>query len=163
MTAGQQPPHLYGPPPAKKRRALPWILGGIAAILLLCVGFAALGAFLDDSDPTEAAQHPTATTAAGRKPAAADFKVTAKITEKTCYGEVGCAVTWQPEITYTGPVIADGQTWLISYEVSGIESGTKIGTIVMGSVGPAKQREKHVRTAGENAKIVVKVTGVEAG
>jgi len=150
-------------PPTKRRGPLPWILGGGAVVLLLCVGFALLGALVGDDD-TDASTSGSPTTAAAvgqRAPAPADFKLTAKITEQTCYGEAGCSITWQPVIVYSGPAIADGDTWLVAYKVSGLESGTKAGTIVVGSTGPAKQSEKHGRTAGENSKVKLTVTGVE--
>jgi len=98
-----------------------------------------------------------------KAPTAADFKLTAKITEQTCYGEAGCAVTWLPEVAYTGPAIGAGQTWTVSYQVAGLESGTKVGTIVMGSAGPAKQSVKRGRPAGEDSKITLKVTSVDKG
>lgn len=145
-----------------KRRPQPWILGGLAVLALLCGGFLAIGA-LSDNDGTEPVGTPaqTATTAAAKGPAPADFTITAKITEKTCYGDAGCAVTWVPELTYTGPAIADGQTWLVRYAVSGVESGNKAGTVVVDSSGPAKQSAKHGRTAAEDSAITLKVTGIE--
>lgn len=155
----------YGPPAKKRRGPLVWILGGVAVVLVLCVGFAALGAFLDDEDPTAGAATPPAATtpapAAPKQPKPADFKLTAKVTEQKCYGEAGCAVTWLPELDYTGPALTS--TWHVSYTVEGVESGTKAGTIVVGSTGPAKQREKRNRTADEGSKITLKVTGVEQG
>jgi len=155
--------HPY-PPPAKRRSPLPWILGGLAVVLLLCGGFLAIGALADngDSDRTSSAGAPSTTAAAVvEAPGPGDFKLSAKIVEQTCYGEAGCAVTWQPVLTYTGPAIPDGQSWLVRYEVSGVESGTSAGTIVVGSTGPAKQHDKRNRTAGKDSKIVLKVTGVE--
>ncbi len=151
-------------PPAKRRRPLPWILGGIAVLLLLCGGFVAIGALAGDDDSTGTAGTPTRTTAAAAKaPAPADFKFSAKITEKTCYGEAGCAVTWLPEVTYSGPTIGADQTWVVRYAVSGLESGTMAGSIVIGVDGPAKQSVKRGRTAGKDSKITLKVTGVERG
>lgn len=128
--------------------------------MLLVVALAALGAALDSGKPGATTTPPTVA-AVKAAPKVADFKVTAKVTEKTCYGQAGCSVTWHPVVTYTGPAIADGQTWVVSYTVSGVESGTKAGSIVMGSTGPAKQSDKHARIAREDSTITVKVTGVE--
>lgn len=151
------------PTPTKRRRLLPWILGGMGAVLLLCGGFVLLGALVSD-DSTGGASTPAPTTAAAAKtPVPGDFALSAKIIEQTCYGEAGCAVTWLPVVVYSGPAIPDGQTWLVRYTVSGLESGTKAGSIVMGSVGAARQSEKHGRTATENATITLKVTGVDKG
>jgi len=139
-----------------------WILGAIGLILILCIGFAAIGALTTDDNPTAGTTPTTAaTTTAAKAPKPTDFKLTAKTTEQTCYGEAGCAVTWLPEITYTGPALTS--TWLISYEVTGVESGTKAGTIVIGRTGPAKQREKRGRTAGDDTKVTLKITGIEPG
>lgn len=151
--------------PAPKRSRLPWILGGLVVLLLLCGGFLAIGALAGGDDNTDTAATPATTTAAAavKAPAAGDFKLSARITEQTCYGEAGCAVTWLPEVTYSGPAIADGQTWAVSYQVSGLESGTKVGTILISSAGPAKQSVKRGRTAGEDTKITLKVTSVEKG
>jgi len=166
IVPGQQPyPGVPYSPPAKKRRGpLVWVLGAVAVVLVLCIGFAALGALTADDDPiADAATPPAATTtpAAVKQPKPSDFKLTAKVTEQTCYGEAGCAVTWLPEVAYTGPALTS--TWLIRYTVGGVESGTKAGTIVVGEGGPAKQRVKRNRTAGEGTKVTLKVTGVEPG
>lgn len=166
----QQPqqPHPgmpYGQPAPKRRGPLPWILGAVGVVLVLCVAFVALGAFLDAGDSTDAvlpAPTTAATAKAGAKaPTPGDFKLTAKVTEKKCYGEAGCTVTWIPEVVYTGPALTSG--WRVSYTVEGVESGTKAGTIVMGAAGPAKQREKRNRTADQDTKVTLKVTGVERG
>jgi hypothetical protein len=164
-----QQPHPgmpYAQPAPKRRGPLVWILGcAVGVVLVLCVAFVALGAFLDDGDSNDAVlPAPTATAAvkAGAKaPTPADFKLTAKVTDQKCYGEAGCAVTWLPEIVYTGPALTS--SWLVSYTVEGVESGTKAGTIVMGETGPAKQREKRNRVADEDTKVTLKVTGVERG
>lgn len=157
----QQPYPPTTPAPRPKRRAMTWILTAVGVTLLLCIGLAALGALTADDNPTADATTPPTTTAAAEKPTPADFTLTAKITEQTCYGEAGCAVTWLPEITYTGPALTT--TWLIRYTVEGTESGTKAGTIVMGPTGPAKQSEKRGRTAAEDSKITLKITGIEPG
>lgn len=154
-------PHQPAP---KRRRPLPWILGGVAVLVLLCGGFLAIGALAGGDDSTGTAGTPAKTTAAAVKaPAPADFKLSAKITEQTCYGEAGCAVTWLPEVTYFGPAIGADQTWVVRYAVSGLESGTMAGSIVMGADGPAKQSVKRGRTAGKDSKITLKVTGVDKG
>lgn len=145
---------------------LPWIFGGFGVILALFVALATLGAILDQGDDTPPAAAAPSTPAAVKKPAApapGDFKLTAKIVEKTCYGEIGCTVTWLPVVAYTGPAIPDGQTYVATYQVSGLESGTKTGRIVIGSTGPAKQKEKRGRTAAEGSKITLKVTAVDKG
>jgi len=148
--------------PTRRRSWMPWIIGGLV-VLFLCGGFVAVGALAggDESTGTAPAVGDTGSVEKTTAPAPADFKLTAKIVELKCYGEAGCAVTWKPEVTYSGPAIADGQTWLVSYKVSGVESGTKVGTILIGPAGPAKQGEKHARVVAEDSQITLKVTGVQ--
>jgi hypothetical protein len=155
--AYQQP--AYGSPPQQppRRNKAPLILGIVGGILVLVIGLAVLGAVLDDGGKTDA---PTGQLGAA-PPKPADVKLTAKITEQTCYGEAGCAVTWHPEVAYTGPAVAAGKSWTIVYQVTGVESGTTVGRIVMDGTTPAKQNDKHARTAAKTSKITLKVTGVE--
>lgn len=51
----------FGPPiPPKKRSKLPWIAGGVAALVLLCCGIGAIGAAVDNTKkPTAADATPT--------------------------------------------------------------------------------------------------------
>lgn len=51
----QSPSWLPAAPQKPKRKPLPWILGGIAAVLLLCAGFAGIGAALDNGGNDKAA------------------------------------------------------------------------------------------------------------
>lgn len=85
-----QPGVPYGwvaPPVAAKRKKLPFVLGGIGAVLALCmVGGVVAAAASDGSDPTSAAAQPSAagpTAKATKKPAAKPTtKPTAKPTAK---------------------------------------------------------------------------------
>lgn len=150
------------PPPPAKRSRLPLILSiAIGVPLVIVIALAALGAALDNGKPAATPAPSAAAGAGARAPKATDFSLTAKVTEQTCYGEAGCAVTWLPVVAYTGPAIDDGKTWAVSYEVTGVESGTTVGKVLMGSNGPAKQAEKRGRTSGKDKKITLKVTGVE--
>lgn len=150
-------------PTTKRRGPLPWILGGVAVVLLLCAGFILIGALTDKNAGTAGTPAKTSTAVGSHVPVAADFKLTAKITEQTCYGEAGCAVSFVPVVAYTGPALSPSQTWVITYQVSGIESGTKVGKLVMAGSTPAKQTDKRVRTAAEDSKITLKVTSVDKG
>ncbi len=131
------------------------ILGALTLALLAVV--AIIGA---TSDPpaaspgtTPAAASPAAT------PAAGDFKLTPKVTEEKCYGEAGCAVTFHPEVTYTGPALDSGTRWRVTYEVTGVADEPRAGRLDM-TGGEADTRDEHVRTPRKGAKIGIKVTGV---
>lgn len=113
--------HPYQPP-TKRRSPLPWILGGGAVVLLLCVGFLAIGA-LADNDQT-AATGPTGSATTGRsQPAAAAPKksTTAGAAKPTIKGDdlvhVGEDV---PAGTYRGSEAVDGSCyWKKSNDAEG--------------------------------------------
>ena len=151
----------YQPP--RKRRRLPWIFGGVAVVLLLSAGAGVAGGFLGHDKNADVVV-PVVSGAAGAgagveatAPTAGQVKLTAKITEQTCYGDAGCSVTWHPEVTYTGP---PDDSWVISYDVSGIESGADTGRIMMSGKAPAGPNDQQARTATKDSEIILNVTGV---
>ncbi|WP_433380122.1 hypothetical protein ACQPZX_14715 [Actinoplanes sp. CA-142083] len=154
----------YPPQPSKRRRASTAVLGGVAVVLVLGAGAGIAGAFLNnDKDTAGADAAETRVAEAGAQatgPTADNVKLTAKITQQTCYGDAGCAVTWHPEVTYTGPVTG---AWVISYDISGIGSGPDTGRIVMSGATPAGKNDQQARTAAKDSQITLKVTGVELG
>lgn len=161
------PPGPVTPPPPQKRgnpvqKVLLGVLGALALVVVATLVAAAVsGEDPQTTTPTAANVAEKAKAPAGT-PTADDFALTAKVTDRTCTS-AGCRVVWIPEIAYTGPKITGDDTWIVSYAVAGIESGTAVGKIVMGSTGPAKQREKRARVEAEGSKITLKVVSVERG
>lgn len=154
------------PPPQKRGNPVQKVLLGVLGALFLVVVIILVAAVASGEDPKTTSP---AAPAAGEKanapagtPTADDFTLTAKVTDRTCTS-AGCRIVWIPEIAYNGPKITGDDTWIVSYEVVGIESGTSAGKIVMGSTGPAKQREKRARVEAEDSEITLKVVGVERG
>lgn len=170
----QQPWQPPTPPPPPKRRAPRWVLIGLGVVVAGFLALAGLGAILEatgnndtkaaptgPAGKTNAAKPPAAAPRKPGQPVAADFVVSARVVNRTCYGAQGCDITWMPTIVYTGPAIKGATMWVVSYEVVGAEAGTSGGAIVYGSVGAARQTPKTTRTAGEDVRIALKVTGVE--
>ncbi len=144
------------PQPRRKRPVLAalGILGAVTLAILAVV--AIIGATTSPPPPGNPVQAATSTPPAPRP---ADFKLTPKVTEEKCYGEAGCAVTFHPEVTYTGPALDSGTRWRVTYEVTGVADEPRAGRLDM-TGGEADTRDEHVRTPRKGAKIGIKVTGV---
>ncbi|MDR6317901.1 hypothetical protein [Actinoplanes couchii] len=67
-------------------------------------------------------------------------------------------ITGIPQVEYNGLEITDAETWVVTYEIAGIELGTSAGKIIMSASGPAKQREKRARNVAEDSEITLTVT-----
>lgn len=179
----QQPgPPAYsppGPPPAKKKRSpLMWILLAGAAVFVLIV--AAVGvtvAVMSGQDTGSRSsqlsqpeplldegeigvQETTAAPAPGPSPAVADFKLTPKVTDKQCFGSAGCSLELQVEVEYNGPVLDQDDTWLVTYEVSGDESGPIIGSLELSGTTFEASTES-LSTKNSKTKVAIKVTDVD--
>lgn len=176
----QQPPPPWAPqPPKKKNRALPWILGIVGGIVGLCMILGVIGAIAGgDSTKTNGSGKPltTATTAAedaateaapaattpksSQKPKAADFKLTAKVTKKDCFGSAGCNVEFRVACTYSGPPLDDSTTWLVTYEINGVDDAPEVGSLEL-TGDTFSSEEESVGTPSSKSKITLKVTDVE--
>jgi hypothetical protein len=185
MTYPQQPPVMHGysatppnndwaPPPTKKRGPLPWLVGALVVAVLgmggLIVALATAGG--DDAGgsaappsaaaPTVAAEPTTAAAAAKKAPEASDFKLVAKVLDKKCFGSAGCNVKFRLDLTYLGPALDPATTWLVIFDINGIEDAPQIGSTEV--VGDEYRRvEELVQTASSKSKITLKVTSVEQG
>ena len=98
--------------------------------------------------------------AAGPTLVASDITLTAKITDKQCFGSAGCNVTVKIEMAYAGPALSPADTFDVTYEITGIEDGPAIGTFEV-TGDQYTQSEKLVQTATPGATITVKVTDVD--
>lgn len=171
-----QPP-LQVPPP--RRRAWPYVLGGLGVIVLiaLCIGLVqgTTNGVSSTGRPaqivgTAAATATTATSGAGAVSAAggpaANFgaqhvKLTVKTTSKECFGSAGCHVEWSIRLaTKTGASIPDRCE--ITYEVTGPADGPQIGTLVLTADGQYTQDEyAFAQTPRSSTKLAAKVTDME--
>lgn len=179
-------PHHYQPPawqpapqPAKKRTGR-IVLLAVLGVLGLCVTAGAIGALVDDGKPAGTGSalaplpqdkcggglcdtdNPTAApaVAAPAKPKISDFKITPKITEKHCYGSAGCNVTLRIDLSYGGPDFDDDTTWLIVYEIHGVEDAPHIGNLELTGEKYTSQ-EEYVQTKSSKSKITVKITSLD--
>lgn len=96
-------------------------------------------------------------------PAAGDFTVTVKILEKQCFGSAGCNITYRIDPEYVGDQLDPAVTWLVTYEVHGVEDGPQINTFEVTGSEAAFEAEENASTASTRAKLTVKVTEVLRG
>ena len=90
-----------------------------------------------------------------------DFKIALKIKSKACFGDAGCNVTYEPELTIVGAQVdQDGCSYEITYEVRGGEDGPAIDTIELDS-GQYQQTEGIAQTARQSSKLTAVITDVE--
>lgn len=177
----QPPAGDWTPPPAKKRGPVPWLIGALVVLVLTVGGLIAALANSGGGTPaagpttaplpqdpcgggvcqTEAAEQvATVTPDAVYTPKAADFKLTAKITSKHCFGSAGCNVEFEPDLSYGGFTLDEDVTWRLTYEATGIEDGPLIGTVEV--TGPKYESESElVETRSSKSKITLKITGLE--
>lgn len=179
-----QPENPYWPPrpaPAKKSR-LPWIIA--AAVAALLIGGTTTGILVagrdapttttggvttpveehllgdDGSDGSITPDPIVDTPAPGPTPRTADIKLTAKITDKQCFGSAGCHVEFKVNLAYGGPVLSADDTWEVTYEITGVEDGPMIGTLEV-TGDEYTVNEEFVSTSSSKKKISIKVTGVD--
>lgn len=173
--SGQYWPPAVQPPPKKSR--LPWVIaaGALGLILVVALGIAvALGqgnspaaktpSAWDKEQAKVAETTPTVTTKPAPEPGAtpqvADFKLTARITDKKCFGSAGCNIDFKIEMDYLGSALSEDDTWEITYEVTGVEDGPMIGTLELTGT-TFTSSEESVSTTSSKKKIVIKVTSVD--
>ncbi len=185
MTNPQQPPVTPGYPvqppqadwtPPKASSKLPWILGAVAVIAVafaVVLGLALIAEKSGDKSPSDksAAAQPIAnaatpeepaatTTPAANRPYPSQFELTPKITSKQCFGSAGCNVELEVKMAYDGAPLSEDDTWAVTYEITGDESGPIIGTIqVTGSTYDVNTES--LSTKSSKTKISIKVTDVE--
>lgn len=112
------------------------------------------------AEPEQARQETLPDPTPGPTPSAADFTLTPKITDQECFGSAGCNVVFHVAMDYTGPVLSESDTWLITYEARGGEDGPLIGTLRLRGERFDANNET-VSTASSAKKISIKVTDVQ--
>jgi len=101
-----------------------------------------------------------APTPAAETPSTSDITLTAKITERHCFGSAGCNVSFQVKTAYSGPTLSADDTWLITYQVTGVDDGPIVGSFDLTgdeyTVG-----EESAGTKNAKSKVTIKVTGID--
>ncbi|MEU8242250.1 hypothetical protein AB0C07_28700 [Actinoplanes missouriensis] len=163
-----------------------WIITGAAAVGLALAVSATLiltALAIRDADEPQAAPATTTPTSAwereqqalGEEPAetaeptaepgptlsVSDLKLTPKVVKKQCFGSAGCNVSVKVEVGYDGPALSPDDTWEVTYEVTGDESGPIIGTFELAGER-YDQNEISMSTRSSKSKIGIKVTDVTA-
>lgn len=180
----QPPPVVSGPaqpfaepappwvPPPGKRNRLWLVLAGVAVLLVVIAGTVVFTLTLTGDElkvgPTalaapdlgEVLPDPTPTPAAVVTPGIGDFELTPKITDKECFGSAGCNVSFRIDLVYSGQTLDDDTTWLVTYEVTGIEDGPMIGSLELTGSTFSAQTET-VSTTSQKSKVSIKVTDVQ--
>ncbi len=178
-----QPPYVPGsvppngdwkpPAPEQKSRTLPWLLAILGVSVLAVVGLITALAVAPDAPSVGAAttiQPDTAPAGAApvtaeapqavRTPAIGDFELTAKVTNKQCFGSAGCNVEFEPSLAYGGPPLDEDVTWRLIYEARGVEDGPLVGTIEVTGEDYRTDAE-FVGTRSTKSKITLKVVSIE--
>jgi hypothetical protein len=106
---------------------------------------------------TTPAVEPTTT---GPVLSASDITLTPKVTEKQCFGSAGCNVSIKIDMAYRGPDLSPNETWEVTYEVKGDESGPIIGTFEI-TGDQYTVAEEALGTRSNKTKVTIKVTDVE--
>jgi hypothetical protein len=159
----------------------------IAFGIVVMVGLSAFGAVVDDEDQAPVAAAATsadcpryavdASTGAVKcagadapavvneqpkyaAPTAADFKIGVKILERKCFGSAGCNVTFRITPDYTGAALDPSITWLVTYEVHGVEDGPQINSFEVTGDEASFESEERAQTKSSKTKLTVKVTDV---
>jgi hypothetical protein len=165
----------------KKISKKTWLIagGGFGAVLLIAVTIASTLVIARSGGPHPAASPtaaiaidpeqqataaepvPTETTPApGPSLAATDLTLTPKVTEKQCFGSAGCNVTVKITVGYGGPTLSEDDTWEVTYQLTGDESGPIVGSFEL-SGAKYDQDEISLSTKSSKTKITAKATDVE--
>lgn len=169
-------------PPEPRRANLAWIIPAAVVVALAVFGAGWMGgsSYSDNNrtdvaaavaavappDPTgQAVSDPLPTD--GGAPAtggptlvASAIELTPKVIDKQCFGSAGCNVSIKVQMSYGGPDLSPDDTFAVTYQVTGDESGPIIGTFeVTGS--QYTEQEESLSTRSSKTKISIKVTGVE--
>lgn len=160
-----QPATTYAP--RRRRSPLPWILGAVTAVAMALVAAVTLGRGQapDWRAPAAAAPVPiveVTTPAPTQTPKISNFEATPKIVEKKCFGSAGCHVTLRVDLAYDGLLLDPADSWLVIYEVRGVEDGPLVGNLTLTGRDYTSQ-EEFVSTTSSKSKISIKVTDVRKG
>lgn len=93
-------------------------------------------------------------------PVATDFTLAPKITEKQCFGDAGCVVTFRVEVTYGGLPLAEEDEWIVTYTVGGVKDGPHINSFTIRGTEVQYDGSEIVQTPSTSTVLKVTVTAV---
>lgn len=169
---------------ARRRVNLTWVIPAVAAAVAVVFGAGWVSGYAYSPEPASPATTATTTVEEhllGQPPAAGgetgpeptteaptvgptpqvkDITLTVKVTDKQCFGLAGCNVDIKLDLGYVGPSLSPDDTFEVTYQVTGDESGPIIGTLEL--TGDQYTVPEHsLSTRSSRTKILVKVTGVD--
>jgi hypothetical protein len=95
-------------------------------------------------------------------PTTSDFKLSLKVLSSQCFGEAGCNVTYRIKVGYTGQPLDPDQTYEVTYEVRGGESGPQVNTLTVSGTDVTTDKEEIISTSSTHYRLTVRVTDVSA-
>jgi hypothetical protein len=163
-------------PPAKRPG---WVVPVIAGLVVLLIATAAVAVYGWTRPLAPASGSPATTTRTTTPatavvttppkpvytpPSAADFALTVKVLKKTCFGSAGCNINYNIEVMYTGKPTEPGQTWDVTYEITGGDD-PQINTFQFTSTSSTEYnvlvpREEHIQTPSSDSVLTATVTAV---
>lgn len=109
------------------------------------------------------ADPPSAAAQLGPTPKPADFTLALNVIDQTCYGgkdDIGCNIEAEVVISRQAVVPPDDQTWRVTYQLTGAESGPIIGNVEVHGRQYDPPRE-YLSTTSKRAKLRITATSVE--
>lgn len=89
-----------------------------------------------------------------------DVKLTVKVLDKECFGTAGCNLEYKVLATWPPSKVARGDSYAITYEVSGPEDGKQIGTLIVNDDETFKTEEDFASTKNSSVKLKAAVTDI---
>jgi hypothetical protein len=97
-------------------------------------------------------------------PKTSDYKVNAKITEKTCFGSAGCNVRVKTTLTIVGASAENldpTKTYELTYEILGGSDGAIINTMEVTGTQYSGRDEEYFTIPTSGTKVTTRITDIE--
>lgn len=186
---GPQPP--LGTRPPKRRSGSVWLIAGL--VIALGIGITAIAAAIgggpssssvagapsaeagcdgyavDASSGAVVCKDATAADVVNSGPTyvaprPSDFTIEVQVLRKKCFGSAGCNVTYRIAPSYVGTGALDpSATWLVTYEVRGVEGGPAVNTFEVTGGEARFDSEEHGQTPTTSVKLAARATQVLRG
>lgn len=145
-----------------------------AAATWLALAIGALGAVACGGAPTdqkgnqgnlEAPGAASTVPAPGKPPepllTAGDIKLEVKILDKECFGSAGCNVEYRVQAGWPKEAVREGETFEVTYEITGPEEGPQVGTFTINDDGTMLIEKEFASTPRSSTKLKPKVKDLE--
>lgn len=136
-----------------------YVIGGVAAALIaLGCGSTNTGNEVVGNDDAAPTVRPSNTYP---KLSTDDVTLKVKVTEKQCFGDAGCNLSWKIAATVDQSRLRSGVDWDITYEVTGVQDGPYIGSFTLYGDGTYLVDTDFGQTPNKNTKLTAKVTDID--